>query len=299
MSAAAFLVGRKHTRLLPTTSTTDALFAGQLLDGEKFSGVEFQNCTFANVSFKGCDLSGVKFDNCTFASCYFRNARLTSVEFRASRFIDCDLSKIDVRTCDLKWYNTFQGCFIPFRELEQSLPGEGNLKAHLCSTLSDEARRAGALKDAGLYRQAGAEAREAHLLAAVRQASQFYKDKYKGWNRFGAFVDYAASRSRGWLWGYRNSFLVVLRNWALLTLLAFPLAFIPLRADITEAGAKPSLPDLWLVSLGNTLPGSGIVRAEFLSWPARLIAFSEVLVGLLLAGLAVSLLFRAVFDRWR
>ena len=299
MSSAAYLMGRAPATLDPSSGASDALFAAQRIDGKELAGKQFEHCTFANVSFKDCNIKETRFTDCVFADCYFRGTKIQDSYFSACRFIDCDLAKIDIRTSDLKYYNNFQGCFIPFGELEPSLPREGNLRQHLCLNLAEEATRQGALKDAGLYRQAGAHGREEHLRAAFRQSSQFYRQKYVGMARFSAFVEYAGSRIRGWAWGYRRSFLTVLRNWAFVTLVLFPLLFWPLKSDLRQSTKPAKAADLWIASIGNMLPGSGISEVSYTTTGARLLAFLEVLLGLLFVGLAASLLFRAVFDRWR
>jgi hypothetical protein len=166
--------------------------------------------------------------------------------------------------------------------------------------LAEEASREGALKDAGLYRQAGARGREEHLKSAFLHSSQFYRDKYRGAARLNALVEYSGSRLRGWAWGYRRSFFTILRNWALVTLVLFPIIiFWPLKSSLQQSSKTARMGDLWIASIGNMLPGSGISQVGYISTSARLFAFFEVLVGLLFAGLAASLLFRAVFDRWR
>jgi hypothetical protein len=304
VSAAAYLVGRRSSRLEavisgPDSVSEDMLFAGQRIDSQSVSERTFRHCTFANVSFKDCDVSRTAFQNCVFADCYFRETRIYDCRFSACKFIACDFTKVDLRTSDLRYYNAFRDCWIKFGEVEHTLPPEPNLRAHLCLNLAEEARDAGALADAELYRQTGARANEEHLKAAVRHSSAYYRDKFRGTVRLSAFGEYAASRLRGYLWGYRRSFLVVLRNWAIVTLVAFPLLFLLTRSGLSRQGHDVSWADLWRASLGAVLPGSGISDIDFRSGLAQALAFFEVLFGLLFAGLVVALIFRAVFERWR
>jgi hypothetical protein len=299
MSSAAYLFGRDVTTLNPSAGGHVALFASQRVDDAKLTGQLFEHCTFANVSFKGCEIKNTSFRDCVFANCYFRNAKIIDSRFSACKFLDCDLTKIDIRGSDLKYYNSFHECYIPFGELAATLPSEGNLRQHLCLNMAEEASREGALKDAGLYRQEGARGREEHLSGAFRHTSQYYRDKFKGMARFEAFIEYMGSRSRGYLWGYRRSFATVLRNWAIVTLGLFPLILWLVKDGLHENGKPVRGGDIWIASIGNMLPGSGISQVSYVSTSARLVAFLEVLVGLLFAGLAASLLFRAVFDRWR
>jgi hypothetical protein len=179
------------------------------------------------------------------------------------------------------------------------LPTEGNLRAHLCSNLASEARKAGALKDEGLYRQAGASGMEQHLRSAVRGSSQFFREKYAGSARWAALFEFIASRLRGYLWGYKSSSLVVFRNWSITTLLVFPILFLIFRDGVERGGRSATTGDIWLASIGNILPGSGISDVRFVSTACLVLAFIEVLLGLLYTGIVAALVFRAVFDRWR
>ncbi|MDG4835316.1 pentapeptide repeat-containing protein [Micromonospora sp. WMMD967] len=303
MPASSYLVGRQPGALpqvIKAGSTIeDSLFASQRLDNRGIEGVTFKHCTFANVSFKNCKMKNLTFIDCVFVDCYFRGTRLEDSAFNASKFIDCDFTKIDLRRNDFRYYNHFKGCWIPRRELQHGLPQEPNLKHHLCVNLSDEARLAGDVKDAEWYRQAGVAAQEEYLKAAFTQSSQYYKEKFRGWDRVAAFVEYASSRLRGYLWGYKRSYLVVLRNWAFTTLILFPALFFAGRRGLQKPDGPAEWTDAWLASIGSMLPGSSISQLKYTSGYAQTIAFLEVLTGVLFGGLTVTLLFRAVFERWK
>ncbi len=299
-SGGAYLVGREiSTELSTDKDGTDRLYAAIRSDGSTFKGVKFKHCTFANVSFKTCTLEQVSFTNCAFIDCYFRDTRLKDCHFAGCKFLNSDLSKVDIRSCDFRYYNIFVNCFIKYDQLRESLPGEGNLKAHLCANLAREARRAGFPYDEGLYRQDGAKALERHLLDAVRGATPYFKEHYKGSGRVGAAYRLAASRLRGYAWGYRRSWLVVLRNWAVLSLIVFPVSFLLCGSGLERGGKAASAGDAWLASLGNILPGSGISNVRFVSSCSLTLAFVEVLIGLLFAALVAALLFASVFERDR
>jgi hypothetical protein len=297
MSAAPYMLGRPLRKLTPGGDVVDSLFASDRIDDTVVEDVTFAHCTFANVSFKGCTVRNTRFIDCVFANCYFRGTKLASATFSGCKFIDCDLSKVDVRTCDFKFYNSFTKCHIRFGEMRNSFPSEGNLRAHLCANLSREARMAGDISDSEKYRQAAAKGMEDHLWAAVTHQSAFYREKYRGTVRLSVLIEYVASKSRGYLWGYRRSWLVVLRNWAALNLLFFPGLFLLLRKGVERRGRPANLWDLWLGSIGNTLPGAGISDVEFISPPAQIVAFLEVLLAVVFGALVTALLFRSIFER--
>jgi hypothetical protein len=299
-SDGAYLVGREIVTELPNTqSGADRIYASVRVDGDKFEDLRFRHCTFANVSFKGCALKELSFNNCVFIDCYFRDTRIERCRFYGCKFINSDLTKIDIRSSDFRFYNAFSDCFIKFDQMRHSLPTEGNLRAHLCTNLAREARCAGFSNDEGLYRQEGAKALEGHLLAAVWGSTLYFREHYRGFERVQAAYTLAASRLRGYAWGYRRSWLVVLRNWAILTLVVFPIAFLACRSGLQKQGRPASTGDIWLASLGNILPGSGLSDVRFVSGVSLGLAFAEVLLGLLFGALIAALLFRSVFDRGR
>jgi hypothetical protein len=295
----AYLIGRTTVDALgPGENGENAIYAALRLDDGKFEKVTFTHCTFANISFKGCTLKEVQFSNCVFIDCYFRNTKISNSSFAACKFINSDLQKVDIRSCDLRYYNNFYDCFIKYDQVSESLPSEGNLRSRLCENLAGEARKAGAMGDEGKYRQEAAAAMEKHLWSAVKGSSTFFREKYRGGQRLASLYSWAVSRIRGYLWGYQRSWLVVLRNWAVLTLGLFPLIFLPLRSGLQRNGRPADRGDAWIASVGNMLPGSGISDVRFISNVCIYLAFAEVLVGLLFAGLAAALLFRSVYERW-
>jgi len=295
VASGAYLIGRQETALSTAESSyVDKLFGSQRLDNQTFENKTFKHCTFANISFKSSKFKSVRFEDCVFIACYFRRTQVWNCSFSASRFIDCNMTKIDIRATDLKYYNSFEGCTVPYNELSESLPSEGNLKAHLCQNLAAEARKAGAYADSEKYDQAAAKGLEQHLSAAFRQASAFHREKYQGSARAAAFFEWLGSRLRGMFWGYRRSYLVILRNWLVLTLFLFPLIFLVLRHQLRP---NNSWTNYVLASLGNMLPGEGISNVEFTGLAIQVMAFIEVLLGLIFIGLVITLLFRAVFER--
>jgi hypothetical protein len=302
MPAASYLVGRQQADLrsmLDESDISDLLFAAQRLDGTDIKEQSFEHCTFANVSFKDCIFDRAKFRDCVFVACYFRGTRVQNTSFSTCKFIDCDFTKLDMRTSELKWYNHFKGCWIRRHDVEDNLPSEPNLRHYLCMNLSAEARAAGALRESEWFRQIAAQANELHLSSAFRQKTKYYAEKFKGRLAIAAFLEYCASRFRGYLWGYRRSFLVVLRNWFILTMVAYPLFFLLVSSGLRRPNGSVEWWDAWLASLGSMLPGSGISNLEFVSGAAQAVAFLEVLTALLFGGLTAALIFRSVYEQWR
>ena len=295
MASSPYLEGRTPKSLnsnLPAT-TRDALFAAQRIDGTSLIGKTFEHCTFANISFKGCSIRDCRFVDCVFLDCYFRESKLDTCTISASKFIDCNLLKIDIRSTIMKNYNTFRGCYIPFNQVIKNIPAEGNLKAHLCGNLANEALSLGAWKESQRFRQVAAEGLEQSLWQIVTQATAFERDKYDINEQVKSFWHFVTSKMRGWIWGYQKSHYVLLRNWGILTFLFFPFLFFTTRSGLTQDGHQIIWQDIWKASIGNMLPGSSISNIKFSSFASETLAFTETFSGVVILGLAVSLLFSA------
>jgi hypothetical protein len=164
--------------------------------------------------------------------------------------------------------------------------------------MAREARISGATREAEWYQQEAAGANERHLRAAFGHKSNYYREKFQGALRFSALAQYVASKGRGYLWGYRRSFLVVARNWAIAALIIIPLLFLAGHSGLDKPGGV-SWSDAWLASITVAIPGPVAAEIQFSSAYTQFVAYTEAVLSLLFAGLVVALLFRAVFDRWR
>ena len=95
------------------TTAKDSMFVGERLDSKTLSGLRFEQCTFADISFKEAQIEACSFLDCDFIDCYFRKSLVTKCIFTSTKFQDCDFSKIKVRECEFK-YATFEACFVDF-----------------------------------------------------------------------------------------------------------------------------------------------------------------------------------------
>lgn len=306
MSSAPYLLGRKRQPLTAASPAPhDSLFVSERLDDHVFEGQTFQHCTFANISFKSAIIRNCTFVDCVFLECYFRETLIQDSKFAGCKFLNCDLAKVDVENSEFKYYTRFTGCFIGYNKMRPNLPSELNLRASLCRNLAKEAHKEGQLADSGAFRQESAAAWEDHMWSAVAGAwrdNKFYKAHYSG-RRWNALASLTASRLRGLLWGYKRSELIVARNAGFLAVGIFPLLLL-LVGDGVEVGGKAlsgigDYGQALLVSVRGLLQGLPIVNVEFTTGWSRVIAALEGATGLLLLGLVASLLFRAVFERWR
>jgi hypothetical protein len=299
--ASSYPLGKEQRELSSDVpSHDDSLYASQRLDDLKIEGRRYKHCVFANVSFKNVDISECTFEDCVFSDCYFRGAKFTRCTLKASKFIACDLGKAELRQTQFS-YCDFEDCYFPYREMAATMPPYDNVRGHLCTALGRQAYLAGDTRDSESYRQCAALAYESHLKKAFTNSGSWYQEHFKGWRRVSALFAYAASRVRGWVWGYRRSYLTVGRNLLIVTLGLFPLLLWWVRAGILSNGQPipTTYSELIALSWKNVFQGVAFTSVQYLSVPAMIVDGLEDVIGLLLLGLIVSLLFRSVFERWR
>jgi len=309
MAALAYLIGRPQadlTELLTESAKTstridaeDKLFAATRLDETNFGGINdarFAHCTFANVSFKGLRLDGVTFKDCVFVACYFRAAKWTNCHFQSCRFVDSHVERIQITTTRF-FYCEFSGCFIPYDRIRSSFPNEANLRRDLAHNLAIQAAELGYSDDARKFRLCEIEANEAELRGAFWRENDYFETHYPTFrSQIRAGATLTVSRLNRWLWGYGEKASVLVRNLALLALLAFPVFFYFARAGLHKDHGDLSLLDIFYFSMQHILEpavSSGITPT---GWAFSAAAI-EGLLGLIIAGLLVSYIFQWILRR--
>lgn len=298
MTGQAYFVGRTPGKIEPPYSGIDAIYGNQRLDGLKLKKPTYEHCTFANISFLKGSLDGGHFLNCVFISCYFRRTDLRNCDFRSCRFIDCEFPGASFGGCDFR-YARFAGCFIPFDEIEHSLPSEPNLREDLSRNLAREAAALGDPRTARTYRLCEVKARESNHWAAVLAKSKWYKDHYDGLARVQVAFQITGSVLNRMLFGYGELLRVVVRNYAIATLVLFPLLFyfLPSALSVSSAGVdasgwQPTPWDAIEFSVNNAVAGALHSPIEAVGWTARLIAAVQIVLTAIWASLVAVYLFR-------
>ena len=292
-----YLVGRiSGTWPTATTAATDMLFAAIRKDGETIEGSEFKHCTFANVSFKEVVLKQCRFTDCVFLSCYFRKCQMVGASFIGCKFIDCDFPKAAVQSCDFK-YSHFESCSIPFAEMEHSLPREPNLREELAHELAIASDVRGHGADGRRYRLAAIQAREEHLYAAILGSSEWYRSHYSGLRKVEALCQFVASKTNGFIWGHGEKWSVIVRNLAALVLVVFPTALWFARSGLEHKSGELSFGDLLWLSATTIVPVGGVISVVATNWLSRAILTLESFIGVVAAGLLVTLLVRRMLMR--
>lgn len=293
----AYLVGRKTGDWPAAASPArDLLFAAVRKDGETLEGVEFEHCTFANVSFKEVELRQCSFIDCAFLDCYFRKTRIVGTSFIGCKFLSCDFPKTTIQSCDFK-YSRFEDCSIPFDELEHSLPREPNLREDLARGLAISSDALGLLRDGRRYRLAAIRATEEHLRAAVLSNSEWYSSHYRGLRKLAALVQLIASKANGAVWGHGEKWFVLMRNLLVLALVVFPTALWFSQGGLARPSGSIGIGDLVWLSVTTIIPVNGVNSVAVTGFATRSILTVEAFLGVVIAGLFITLLVRAMLKR--
>jgi len=294
--AGALMANRPIVPLAAPWTHTDLSFAGQRLDGVPIDLGLFTHCTFANVSFKGCAIADSRFVNCTFISCYFRKTTIKNSKFDGCKFIDCDFPKVRVQSTSFM-FPRFKGCFIDYNGMQPNLPREAQLREMVAIELAREAYAHGATSDARRYRLAALRAHESHLAQAFFAKSSYYKEHYDTLGRLRAGVAWVGSQANRLIWGNGERGATLLCNFLILALIVFPLTFHAV-GGITASAGKLTTIDYVLLSLDSATSYSGLSGIQLVSTGARIVAATELVIGLFAFGLFITILFRRI-TRWR
>jgi hypothetical protein len=295
----ALLVGRTPTPLQAQQPplVTGALFEADRVDGQRFEGIHFEHCTFANVSFKDAELISCTFENCAFIDCYFRRTILDSSRFLGSKFITCDFPKPSFRQCSFV-YVDFRDCYVPYDEFESSLPLEPNLRRLLAENLARESEAAGASSDARRYRLLSYRAYERYLWYGLLGSDAWSRAHFPslpertiaGLRLIGRWINRL-------VWGYGERGVVLTRNAILLGFGLFPLVFYLVRHELTQTGGRVGVASYFFLSVDNLLNRTGFSGVDPTTSLTRFLVGLEVFAGLIFIGLAVTLLFRWITRR--
>lgn len=146
--------------------------------------------TFVNVDFRYSTFDAAYFRSCTFDSCDFTGCRFIGTNFHGSSFTGCTFD-----------YAVFERTLIDNAILDTGCPALENLKLRFARTLRTNFQ---ALGDAASVNKAilvELDATAIHLHKAWASNESYYRKKYGGWHRFGAFFDWASFKSLDLLWG--------------------------------------------------------------------------------------------------
>jgi hypothetical protein len=294
----ALLAGRTVAALetVEAPIQTGLLFQDQRFEEKTIEGHTFRHCTFANVSFLKTSILRCTFEDCAFLECYFRNTTFEASTFGGCKFINSAFPKPTILTTRFH-YCDFRQCFIPHRSIKDSLPDGLGYQSVLAQTLAREAEASGATSDARAFRLIYATAERRHQWSGMIGADAWYRQKFQGKERFDAGARWLAMTFNNFLWGHGDRGWVLFRNVLVLTALVFPLLYMSMAGSFEAPDQSFGWIDALLLSVDALLNFSGFSSVEPTSTLARTLVGTEVLLGLVVVGLSVTILFRWITRR--
>lgn len=291
---AEFMRGRRSATLEDDREEyVDAIFEADRFDGRTIRQKTFRHSTFANTSFKGVKFEDCTFENVVFLSAYFRDAQFKDCTLKACRFISCDLSRVAFRGCDVRYYNSFRDCYIPFDRLKESLPREGNLLRDLAKNLADQAALDGAVQDANRYREQSLAGEKNFLKAVVEHRLPHYQAKYSNVDRLTHAAQYIRIKVFELAWGRARRLEVIVRNWLIIAAVWAIVLAIWNPSNIAPPASRVQLAMIGFFSVSPiqlTIPFStGHLGVETFLTVGRVL-------GLVFSAMFVALLFARIYE---
>ncbi len=176
------------------------------LQGTNLRNKQFERLVATKKRFTECDFSYSKFEsaylrNCTFDSCKFIGCKFTQSNLRGSKFEGCVFD-----------YAEFSQTQVEKEILDTGCPGHENLQQKFARTLRVNFHQIGDTVAANKAIKIELEAGCVHLHKAWRSRESYYRKKYPGVKRLGAFFEWLEYELLDALWGNGESSVKLLRT---------------------------------------------------------------------------------------
>lgn len=232
----------------------------------------FFNHLFTRLIAKGRRFTEVDFKYSIFESCYLRNCVFNSCDFTGCRFVATNLHGSSFTGCKFD-YTTFERTLVDNDVLDSGCPGHENLKMRFARTLRMNYQQLGDANSANKAIGVELQASEVYLHKAWQSNESYYRNKYAGWRRFKAFVEWIDFKLLDFVWGNGESTLKLLRSTAFVLAvmaLADVLAFRDPQSLGSYTAALVEAPQIFLGTFTPKHYPGGYVTVILLT---RLIAF--------------------------
>lgn len=182
------------------------------LTGANLRNRQFERLVASKKSFTNCDFSYSHFDsvyfrNCVFDSCKFVGCKFSQSNLRGSKFVGCVFD-----------YAEFSHTQIEPEILDTGCPGQENLQQKFARTLRINFHQIGDTVAANKAIKVELEATRIHLYKAWHSRESYYRKKYPGLKRVGAFFDWLDFVLLDTFWGNGESAIKLLRSLGIVVL---------------------------------------------------------------------------------
>ncbi|MFH0782886.1 MAG: pentapeptide repeat-containing protein [Pseudomonadota bacterium] len=178
----------------------------QDLQGVNLQNKQFERLVATKKRFTDCNFSYSKFEsaylrNCTFDSCKFIGCKFMQSNLRGSKFEGCVFD-----------YAEFSQTQVEQEILDMGCPGQENLQQKFARTLRVNFHQIGDTVAANKAIKIELEAGRVHLHKAWRSRESYYRKKYPGVKRLGAFFEWLEFVLLDAFWGNGESSVKLLRT---------------------------------------------------------------------------------------
>ncbi|ROX13152.1 pentapeptide repeat-containing protein, partial [Escherichia coli] len=173
----------------------------------------FERLVALNIEFKNID-----FRYCIFDAAYIRKCSFDNCNFTGCRFINCNFTGTSFNGCKFD-YASFDKTHIDNDILDVGCPGPENLKLKFARSLRVNYQQIGDSKSANKAIAIELQATEAHLHKAWDSNESYYRQKYKGRERFYMYLEWIQFKALDIVWGNGESTIKLIRAVMIIILL--------------------------------------------------------------------------------
>lgn len=178
----------------PRTVETDKEWVGDQ------SGVVLQHHVFQRVSAKRVRFQDIDFRYSIFDTCYLRSCAFVSCNFTGCRFVGSSFHGSTFTDCTFD-YAVFERTLVESDILENSAPRYENLRLKFARTLRTNFQGLGDSDAVNKAILVELDATRVHLKKAWRSNNPYYREKYAGFARIGAFLGWVRFVLSDLIWG--------------------------------------------------------------------------------------------------
>lgn len=270
------------------------ILANERIDSQwQSENYKINNSTFAKMGFRDAKFSNDDLRFNVFIDCYFKKAKFENVNFTSSIFINCNFDEVTLINCTLD-YCKFDGCFIQYKYLSESLSKRPNIRWELCKNLSLECLKLGHEDEYRRYYFAEKEASEQYFWKKFwHKGNEHYYRKYNGIDRLSGLWNYILSRASRLLWGYGEKLTRLVFN-IIFVLIIFTVGYY---VSIEQVSEKINM--TWGIAIYMSLSNFFTVTCDYTLEGLTYKVFSvlEGGMGIILMGFFVAALFRYINRR--
>lgn len=172
--------------------------------------VQYENHLFNRLVAHKIEFKKVSFKYCIFDSAYLRYCTFEDCDFTGSKFLDSNLAGSSFNECTFD-YVTFERTYVDNDILESRLPERENLRFKFSRSLRMNYKELGDAQSANKAIGIELQATEEHFKNTWSSNKRYYREKYRGFSRIKAFLEWGEFKVLDLIWGNGESTLKLFR----------------------------------------------------------------------------------------